>query len=62
MLLLHAGDLLVEQGRLDRRDDVLLLKRDELKQDRDLRVIAAERTAIAQSNVASTAPEVIVVE
>ena len=62
MLLLHAGDLLVEQGRLDRRDDVLLLKRDELIQDRDLRVIMAERTASVQSNVASTAPEVIVVE
>ncbi|MFA4932508.1 MAG: hypothetical protein WC625_06360 [Caldisericia bacterium] len=62
MLLLHAGDLLAEQGRLDRRDDVLLLERDELKQDGDLRVIVAERAAIVQSNMASTAPEVIVVE
>jgi len=62
MLLLHAGDLLVERGRLDRRDDVLLLEREELAQDRDLRTIAAERAAIVQRNMASTAPEVIVVE
>ena len=62
MLLLHAGDLLVEQGRLDRRDDVLLLKREELTQDRDFRVVVAERAAIVQSNMASTAPEVIVIE
>ena len=62
MLLLHAGDLLVERGQLDRRDDVLLLKREELVQDGDLRAIAAERAAIVQSNMAVTAPEVIVIE
>jgi len=62
MLLLHAGDLLVERGRLNRRDDVLLLEREELAQDGDLRTIAAERAAIVQRNMASTAPEVIVVE
>ena len=62
MLLLHAGDLLVERGQLDRRDDVLLLEREELAQDGDLRAIAAERAAIVQSNMASTAPEVIIVE
>jgi hypothetical protein len=62
MLLLHAGDLLAERGRLDRRDDVLLLEREELAQDRDLRAIAAERVLIVQSNMSSTAPEVIVVE
>jgi hypothetical protein len=62
MLLLHAGDLLVERGRLDHRDDVLLLEREELAQDGDLRAIAAERSAIVQSNMTSTAPEVIVVE
>jgi hypothetical protein len=62
MLLLRAGDLLVEQGRLDRRDDVLLLKRDELTQDRDLRAIVAERAAIVQHNMSLTAPDVIVVE
>ncbi len=62
MLLLHAGDLLVEQGRLDRRDDVLLLEREELAQDGDLRVIVAERAATTRNNMASTAPEVIVVE
>jgi hypothetical protein len=62
MLLLHAGDLLVERGRLDRRDDVLLLKRDELAQGGDLRAIVAERATLVQSNMASTAPEVIIVE
>jgi hypothetical protein len=62
MLLLHAGDLLVEQGRLDRRDDVLLLEREQLTQDGDLRAIVAERAAIVRSNMASTAPEVIVIE
>jgi hypothetical protein len=62
MLLLHAGDLLVEQGRLDRRDDVLLLHRDELKQDGDLRALVAERTAMVQHNMSLTAPDVIVVE
>ncbi|RIE06714.1 hypothetical protein SMC7_01520 [Candidatus Cryosericum terrychapinii] len=62
MLLLHTGDLLVERGRLDHRDDVLLLEREELTQDRDLRAIAAERAAVVQSNMSSTAPEVIVVE
>ena len=62
MLLLHAGDLLVEQGRLDRRDDVLLLEREELAQDGDFRVIVAERAATTRNNTASTAPEVIVVE
>jgi hypothetical protein len=62
MLLLHTGDLLVERGWLDRRDDVLLLEREELAQDRDFRAIAAERAAVVQSNMSSTAPEVIVVE
>jgi hypothetical protein len=62
MLLLHAGGLLVEQGRLDRRDDVLLLEREELTQNGDLRVIVAERAVTVQRNMASTAPEVIVVE
>ena len=62
MLLLHTGDLLVEKGRLDRRDDVLLLKREELAQDGDLRAIVAERAALVQSNMAATAPEVIVIE
>jgi hypothetical protein len=62
MLLLHAGDLLVERGQLDRRDDVLLLEREELAKDADLRAIVAERAAIVQSNMTSTAPEVIVAE
>ncbi|RIE17550.1 hypothetical protein [Candidatus Cryosericum septentrionale] len=62
MLLLHAGNLLVERGRLDRRDDVLLLKREELAQDGDLRAIVAERAALVQSNMAATAPKVIIVE
>jgi hypothetical protein len=62
MLLLHAGDLLVERGQLDRRDDVLLLKREELAQDGDLRAIVAERAALVQSNMTATAPEVIVIE
>jgi hypothetical protein len=62
MLLLHTGDLLVKRGRLDRRDDVLLLEREELAKDVDLRAIVAERAAIVQSNMTSTAPEVIVVE
>jgi hypothetical protein len=62
MLLLHTGDLLVERGQLDRRDDVLLLEREELAQSRDLRALAAERALSVQSNMTSTAPEVIVVE
>jgi hypothetical protein len=62
MLLLHAGDLLVARGQLDCRDDVLLLKREELAQDGDLRAIVAERATLVQSNMAATAPEVIVVE
>ena len=62
MLLLHAGDLLVENGRLDHRDDVFLLERGELAQDGDLRTIVAERAATTLSNMATTAPEVIVVE
>jgi hypothetical protein len=62
MLLLHAGDLLVARGQLDRRDDVLLLKREELAQDGDLRAIVAERAALVQSNMAATGPEVIVIE
>jgi hypothetical protein len=62
MLLLHAGDLLVERGRLDRRDDVLLLERRELAQDGDLRAITAERAAVVQSNMTSTARDVIVIE
>jgi hypothetical protein len=62
MLLLHAGDLLVERGQLDRRADVLLLKREELAQDGDLRAIVAARAALVQSNMAATAPEVIVIE
>ena len=62
MLLLHEGDLLVEQGRLDRRDDIMLLKREELEPAGDLRQLVAERTTITQSNTTITAPEVIVVE
>jgi hypothetical protein len=62
MLLLHAGDLLVKRGQLDRRDDVLLLKREELAQDGDLRAIVAERAALVQSNMAATAPEIIIIE
>jgi|SRR5664280_698960 len=62
MLLLHAGDLLVARGQLDCRDDVLLLKREELAQDGDLRAIVAERATLVQSNMAATAPEVIVIE
>ncbi|MHB8106263.1 MAG: hypothetical protein ACYDH4_02355 [Candidatus Cryosericum sp.] len=62
MLLLHEGDLLVTRGRLDRRDDVLVLKREELAQDGDLRAIVAERTALVQKNMAATVPQVIVVE
>jgi hypothetical protein len=62
MLLLHAGDLLVEQGRLDCRDDVMLLEREELTQAGDLRKIVAERTAITQSDMTATVPEVIIVE
>jgi hypothetical protein len=62
MLLLHAGDLLVQRGQLDRRDDVLLLEREELVHDGDLRAITAKRAAIVQSNMTSTAPEVIVIE
>ena len=62
MLLLHAGDLLVERGQLDRRDDVLLLEREELAQSGDFRALAAERALSVQSNMTSTAPEVIVVE
>lgn len=62
MLLLHAGDLLVERGRLDRRDDVLLLKREELTLDADLRTIVTECAVTTRTNMASTAPEVIVVE
>ena len=62
MLLLHAGDLLVENGRLDDRDDVFLLERGELAQDGDLRTIVAERAATTLSNMATTAPEVIVVK
>ena len=33
-----------------------------IMEDEDLRAIAAERTAIVQSNMAVTAPEVIVIE
>lgn len=61
-LLLHAGDLLIERGQLDRRDDVLLLKREELAQDGDLRAIVAKRTAVVQNSTESPAPDVIVVE
>ena len=62
MLLLRVGDLLVEDGRLDRREDVLLLERSELGQDGDLRTIVTERAATTLSNTATTAPEVIVTE
>ena len=40
----------------------LPFKREELAQDGDLRAIVAERAALVQSNMAATAPEVIVVE
>lgn len=62
MLLLHAGNLLVEQGRLDHRDDILLLERRELGQDGDLRTIVTGRAATTLNNAATTVPEVIVVE
>ncbi len=62
MLLLRAGNLLVEQGRLDHCDDILLLERRELWQDGDLRTIVTGRAATTLSNAATTAPEVIVVE
>jgi len=62
MLLLHAGDLLVEQGWLDRRDDVMLLERELLAQAGDLRQLAAERAALVQRNATAAPPEVIIIE
>ena len=62
MLLLHAGDLLVEQGRLDRRDDVMLLEREQLAQAGDLRQLVAERAALIQRNATAAPPEVIIIE
>ena len=58
MLLLHAGDLLVEQGHLDSRDEVMLFSLDELEQTSDLREIVRERTTSAQTG-AEAPPEVI---
>ena len=57
-----ARDPLAWLDSLPGGDDVLLLKREELAQNGDLRSIVAERAALVQSNMAATAPEVIVVE
>ncbi|MCE5192572.1 MAG: hypothetical protein ABFD13_05645 [Candidatus Cryosericum sp.] len=58
ILLLHAGDLLVEQGQLDRRDEIMLLSREELTQGRNLRETVSQR-AVLQSDAPT--PEVIIV-
>ena len=45
LLLLHRGDQLVQEGRLNRRDDILLLELPDLESAGDLRSIASERAA-----------------
>ena len=57
LLLLRRGDQLVQEGRLDRRDDVLLLELADLESTGDLRLIASERAAASSQ---PTQPEVIV--
>jgi len=58
MLLLHAGDLLVEQGQLQRREELMLLSLEELTQGRNLRETVSQR-AVVQSDTPT--PEVIIV-
>jgi hypothetical protein len=58
MILLSIGDLLVANGSLDSRNDVLLLEPGELAKERDLRSIIAERT-LSQGR-STLAPEVII--
>jgi hypothetical protein len=58
LILLSIGDLLVANGSLDSRNDVLLLEPGELAKERDLQSVIAERT-LSQGR-STLAPEVIV--
>jgi len=57
LLLLHRADQLVQEGRLDRRDDILLLELADLEGTGDLRAIAYGRAAAAPQ---PAQPQVIV--
>jgi len=57
LLLLHRGDQLAQEGRLDHRGDILLLELADLQGASDLRSIASERAATSSR---PAQPEVIV--
>lgn len=59
MLLLHAGDLLVLQGQLDSRDEVMMLGLADLERPGDLHGLLRERAAARGTE--PDAPEVIIV-
>ncbi len=60
MLLLHAADLLVEQGRLDSRDEIMLLNLEEPAQAGNLRDIISQHTAAIRND--APAPEVMILK